>query len=417
MKFQAVKGTRDFYPEKMAFRNWLFEKMRKVSTLYGYQEYEGPILEPLDLYAIKSGEELVNEQTFIVIDRGGEKLALRPELTPTLARMVAQKQQVLGTPLRLFSIGPFWRYEQPQKGRTREFFQWNVDLLGWDVPEADAEVISIAAQIFKDLGLTPSEIKIKINNRKYMEEKFKLVGFPTNFFPQILKLIDRKDKMEEKLWIDLLKKAELSELQIKDLQNILADRDYANESEELTSLFSTLSDLEVADYVELDPRIVRGLDYYTGTVFEARDASGELRSILGGGRYNNLVETVGGQPLSGVGFAAGDVLLELILEKYNKFPQLPTSPTKVLVTIFNEAFFRNSLNISNSLREAGINTELYLDSKAKLDKQLKYADKLGIPFVVIIGPEEQSSDTVILKNMKEKSQEKINLNELVNKFQ
>lgn len=194
-KFQLVKGFRDFYPEDLAARKWLFEKMREVSRKFGYQEYEGPCLEHLALYAAKSGEELVRQQTFILTDRSGEKLALRPELTPTLARMVAQEQASLPKPIRWFSIGPRWRYEKPQKGRTREFYQWDLDLLGVESPEADAEVIAIAAEFLKAVGLTPKQVVIKVNNRQLMEEKLDLIEIPQRLIPQVFRAVDKKEKM------------------------------------------------------------------------------------------------------------------------------------------------------------------------------------------------------------------------------
>lgn len=405
-KYSLLRGFRDFYPENMAARQRLFGKMREVSKKFGYQEYEGPALEPLALYAAKSGEELVKQQTFVLTSRSGEKLALRPELTPTLARMVAQKQAELPKPIRWFSIGPRWRYEKPQKGRTREFYQWDIDLLGAETPEADAEIIAIAAEFFKAIGLTPEQVVIKVNNRRLMEEKLNFIEIPQKKVPEVFRAIDKKEKMTNQKWVAWLKEIGLDELQIKDLKGILKDKDFAGESEELTALFSTLSDMGVAEFVEFSPTVVRGFDYYTGTVFEAQDREGEFRAILGGGRYDNLVEIVGGPRISGVGFAAGDKVIEEVLRKFNKWLDVNPVPTKVLITVFNESLYRNSLKIARDLREAGIATELYL-TLDKLDKQLKYADRQGVPFVVIIGPEEAGKETVTLKNLKKKTQKTI----------
>ncbi|MGB9706834.1 MAG: histidine--tRNA ligase [Microgenomates group bacterium] len=412
LKFQLVKGFRDFYPADLTARSWLFGKMRQVSQKFGYQEYEGPCLEPLDLYAAKSGEELVRQQTFVLTTKSKEKLALRPELTPTLARMVAQKQADLPKPIRWFSIGPRWRYEKPQKGRTREFYQWDVDLLGIESPEADAEIIAIAAEFLKSVGLTPAQVVIKVNNRRLMEEKLSFIEIPPKKVPEIFRAVDKKEKMPESKWTAWLKEIGLNELQIKDLKGILKDKDFAGESKELTALFSTLSDMGVAEFVEFDPTVVRGLDYYTGTVFEARDREGEFRAILGGGRYDNLVEVVGGPKIPGVGFAAGDKVIEEVLRKFKKWPALTPVPTKVLVTVFDESLYRDSLKIARQLREAGIETELYL-TPDKLDKQLKYADRQKIPFAIIIGPEEGESNVVTLKNLKTGKQEKIPLSKAI----
>jgi len=398
-KFQLVRGFRDFYPEQMAGRRWLFAKMRAASRLFGYQEYDGPALEPLALYAAKSGEELVKKQAFILKDRGGQKLALRPELTPSLARMVAQRQGQLIPPLRWFSIGPRWRYEKPQKGRAREFYQWDVDLIGLDAIEADAEVIAIAAEFLRSLGLSSKQVVIKINNRRFLEQKLNLIDIPKNKIQAVFKAIDKKDKLPPSDWQKHLTELGLGQLQIKDLQKILKDRDFPKKSEEFTRLFSTISDLGLSDYVEFDPTVVRGLDYYTGTVFETRDKKGKFRAILGGGRYDNLVEVVGGKKMAGVGFACGDMVIEELLKEVHLWPSFNPVPTQILVTIFDKACYRNSLKLASKLRKAGLATEIYLPA-GKLDKQFKYADRKGIPLVAIIGPKELKAKTVTLKNLK-----------------
>lgn len=412
IKPQTLKGFRDFYPEKMAFRNWLFGKMRKVSRLFGYQEYEGPILEPIELYEAKSGEELVKKQTFQLKDRGGRKLALRPELTPTLARMVAAKQYKLAFPLRWFSIGPRFRYEAPQKGRAREFYQWDVDLVGINTPEAEAEIIALACRFFQELGLTSKEVVIKVNNRRFMDFKLSLIEIPKKLIPLVFRAIDKQA-------VDKLQKQGLTLKQVVELKKILSDRDFSFESEELTQNFSTLKDLGVDKYVEFDPTVVRGLDYYTGTVFEAKDRKGKFRAILGGGRYDNLIELFGGQALSGVGFAAGDIVIEEVLKDYGKYPKLEDinpNPTRVLVTVFNDFIFRQSLKAFTILQSMGITTEIYPDARAKLDKQLKYADRKGIPFVIILGPEEITLGKATLKNLSTGKQETADLNSLIKKY-
>lgn len=406
LNLQPIRGFEDFYPEKQVFRQWLFEKMRQVSQKFGYQEYEGPCLEPLALYAAKSGEELIKKQIFLIKTKGGEKLALRPELTPTLARMIARKQNTLPRPVRWFSIGPRWRYEKPQKGRSREFYQWDIDLLGLETPEADAEIIAIAATFLREVGLSPSQVVIKINNRQLMESKLNLIEIPKSKISQVFQIIDKKEKEKDEKWESLLRKIGLNNLQIKDLKGILKDKDFGGESEELTAIFATLKDLGLEKYLEFDPSVVRGLDYYTGTVFEVRDRKGSFRAILGGGRYDNLVEVLGGLKIPGVGFAAGDKVIEEVLQKFGKLPQLNPSPTKVLVTVFNESLYRDSLKIARQIREAGIPTELYLTTE-KLDKQLKYADRQQIPWVVIIGPDEAAKQMVTLKNLQRKKQKTI----------
>ncbi len=387
--------------------------MRKVSEKFGFEEYDGPILEPVELYLGKSSEELIKKQTFLLNDRGGKTLALRPELTPTLARMVASKSNQLTFPIRWYSIGERFRYEQPQKGRTREFYQWDVDLLGIDSPEADAEVIALAINFFKELGFTAKEIVVKINSRKLMDFKFSLMNLAGEKKKDVLKAIDRKDKMRQEEWLSYLRNIGLNDLQIKDLEKILQDTDYRIESPELTEVFSTLADLGVSDFIEYDPSIVRGLDYYTGTVFEVRDRKGNFRAILGGGRYGNLIENLGGAKISGVGFAAGDVLLELLLKEYGKISKETKHLTLVLVSVFSQAQYRASLKIAHLLRDSGFNIEFYL-SADRLDKQLKYADKKGIPYVVIIGPDEEKMGKITVKDMVKKTQEAMTIEEFIN---
>lgn len=395
-KFQSLRGFSDLYPEKKALQNWLFEKMRKVSTKFGYQEFEGPILESLAIFEAKSGQELVSEQTFKFRDRGGRAVALRPELTPTLARMIAAKASQLAIPASWFSIGPFFRYEKPQAGRTRQFYQWNVDLIGPQTPEADAEVIAVAAQFLQELGLGPDRVVIKISDRSLLETRFEIIGIPKPKFAQILQIIDKKSKITKSEFEGQLKRAGLTKEQIKDLGRILSDTDYATESDSLTAIFSNLKDLGFENFVNFDPTVVRGLDYYTGTVFEAYDRAQKFRAILAGGRYDNLISDFGGPKLGAVGFAAGDEVILEVLEYSGKLPILPSEPPKILVTIFDESTLRESLKLASFLRKEGIATELYPEA-AKLDKQIRFALKKGIPYMAIVGPEEAERKTVSVK--------------------
>ena len=312
----AVKGTRDFYPEQMALRNWLYKSVRKVSESFGYQEWDAPFLETLNLYAAKSGDELVREQSYVFKDRGGDEITLRPELTPSLARMIAQKQKELVFPARWWSWGPFWRYERPQKGRTREFFQWNVDMLGANSPEADAEIVAILASFFQEVRLSPGEVTILVNNRRLVDKQLEKIGIEIDKRALVTNWIDRRGKMDPKEWEILGKERELSPQQISQITSMLDNTDLWKESEELIRFFNAIEALGVKNYVRYDPNIMRGLLYYTGIVFEAWDVGGELkRAINGGGRYDNLLRDVGGEPLSGTGYAMGDVVLTLITGK------------------------------------------------------------------------------------------------------
>jgi histidyl-tRNA synthetase len=410
----SLKGTRDFYPEVMAVRSWLYNILREVSESFGYQEYEGPFLETLDLYASKSGEELVKEQSYVFPDRGGDLITLRPELTPTLARMIAQRQRQLVYPLRWWSWGPMWRYERPQKGRSREFFQWNVDLLGANSPEADAEIVSIIASFFRRVGLTPEQVVILINNRQLMDSELGRLGIPAEKRPLVSRLIDRRDKLSPTDWDAYALDSGLTQSQFSELKDILNDKNLWERSEDLVRFFTAAEASGIQEYLQFDPNTIRGLDYYTGTVFEAMDISGDVRrAILGGGRYDNLLEAVGGEPLGGVGFAMGDVVVTLILEKFGLLPtNTGVSPAPVLVTVFDRDRHPASMAIANALREAGLKAATYPEA-AKLPKQFKYADRMGMRLAVVVGPEEESMGRVTIKDLKTGEQQSLPLEEVV----
>ena len=397
---QSVKGTRDFYPEQMAARIWLYNTMREVAESFGYQEYEAPILESLELYAAKSGEELVKEQSYVFTDRGGSEITLRPELTPSLARMIAQKQNELNFPVRWWSFGPFWRYERPQKGRTREFFQWNVDILGVNSPEADAENAAVLATFFQRVGLSPQQALIKVNNRRLMDDRFDALDILAERRPAVSSWIDRREKMSPESWMEYGKEIGLSPEQTTKAKEMLADKDLWKESAELTRFFAVIDALGLREYFEFDPSIMRGLLYYTGTVFEAWEIGGDIkRSICGGGRYDNLTQDVGGEPIAGVGFAMGDVVISLILEKYGLLPKdLNINPAPVLVTVFDEERLLESFKLASELRRAGLKTVCYPEV-AKLQKQFKYADRIGAKVTLVLGPDEVEKGQVAVKNL------------------
>jgi len=407
---QSLKGTRDFYPEEKAVQIWLYGKIREVSEEFGYQEWDGPFLEKIELYAAKSGEELVKEQAFVFPDRGGDLITLRPELTPTLARMVAQKQGELVYPLRWWSFGPFWRYERPQKGRTREFFQWNIDVIGTSNPESDAELLAIAAAFFQKVGLRPDQARIFVNNRRLMDAALGGLGIDPEIRARAIRLIDRQDKLRPEDWERYALEQGLSAEQLAGLKMLLTDTELWRKSDELCRVFAVLEAMGLHDYVTFDARIIRGLDYYTGTVFEARDLNGG-RALLGGGRYDNLVGDVGGDPLPGVGFAMGDVMMTIVLEKYGLLPERSSSPAQVLVTLFDESMLVGAYRLAAELRRTGVKAAVYPEP-AKLMKQLKYADRLGIKLAVIVGPDEEAAGRVTLKDLAARTQESVTRAEL-----
>lgn len=398
-KIKTVKGVREFYPEEMSLRNYIYEKVRAASQSFGYQEWDGPFIETIDLYAAKSGEELVKKQSFTFEDRGGELVTLRPELTPSLARMIAAKQNELTFPVRWWSFGPFWRYEQPQKGRSREFFQWNIDMLGVNSPEADAELIAVAVTFLRSVGLTPERASIFVNNRRLMDSEFDALGIVPEKRLDVSNLVDRRSKMEPTKWDEYALELGLKQVQLDGLKDILGNYDLWKKNDELTRLFAALEVLGVKEYVKFDPNIMRGLLYYTGTVFEAFETTGSVkRAILGGGRYDNLLADVGGNALSAVGFAMGDVVIGIVLQEAGLLPEFAQTPAPVLVTVFNETLLLKSYALAAELRNAGVNAMVYPEV-AKLPKQFKFADKMKMKVALVLGPDEDAQGQVVVKNL------------------
>ncbi len=311
--------------------------------------------------------------------------------------MVAQRQKQLIFPLRWWSFGPFWRYEKPQKGRSREFFQWNIDLIGVNTPEADAELLSVIVSFFRLVGLFPDQVKIFINDRKLMEDHLNKLEIPLELRSRVFRLIDRKEKMEFREWEAYAKDEGLNATQINGVTDLLENKELWKESPNLIRVFQALENEEAGDYIEFDANIIRGLDYYTSTVFEAKDVGGTVRrSILGGGRYDDLLAAVGGDPLPAVGFAMGDVVISLILEEYGCYPSnIFSHPAQVLITTFSNETQSHSFKLAHQLRDKGVNVITYPDV-VNLNKQLKYADRMNIPYAIILGPDEIASQ--IAKN-------------------
>ncbi len=406
-KLQPIKGFRDFYPNDWAFQSWLKEKWINLGKSYGYQEYEGPLMEPVELYESKTSQEIIENQTFKFTDKD-KSYILRPELTPTLARIIAQKQYQLELPVKWQSYGRFFRYESPQKGRGRSFFQWNIDILGSNNIQADIEILTLACLSLKNLGLTPQEVKIKINDRQFLEK-----SIDKKFFPYI----DKLDKLSEEDWQNWLVSEGIEKNKTEELLDLIKDNDYSD-SKRLTVIFNQMEKYDLSEYVEFDKSLVRGLDYYTGTVFEAWSINSTLnRALFGGGRYDDLTKQVGGRKkITGIGFAVGDMPIYELLKEVNKLPDLSPNPTKVLVTVFSPELKEKSIQTAKNLRKENINTELYLEEDERLDKQLDYANKKNIPWVVIIGPEEAEKDCLALKNMKSGNQKTLSLEETIKKL-
>ena len=406
---QPYKGTRDFYPEDMRLRNWFFGKIRKTLELAAFEEYDGPMLESLELYAAKSGEEIANEQTYNFTDRGDRRLAIRPEMTPSVARMVAGQMGELNFPLKWFSIPNMYRYERPQRGRLREFWQINVDIFGCDTYEADLECISSAINILKAYGADESMFTVHINNRRFFNDVIAAIaGTDTEGARKVSKVIDRKNKIPRDAYEKELHELGLSDEQIakidslytmsvKDATAICPD---STGSSELVSLFEALEKTGLDKYCVFDFGIIRGLDYYTGTVFEVFDNAPENnRAMFGGGRYDNLVGLfVKNAKISGVGYGMGDVTLENFLVTHKLVPDLYKSDVKVLVTRFDDVAYEEYLTLAEELRSAGVTSSTYIGSK-KFGKQIDYAVKEHYTHVLIMGASELEGGIVKLKNL------------------
>ena len=401
-----VKGTQDFYPDGWALQVALREIMLAAGRGYGYQEYEGPAIEYLDLYLGKSSEEIVTQQTFRIQDRDGKALLLRPELTPTLARMIAAREQEIPLPARWQSWGQFFRYERPQRGRGRSFFQWNVDLLGSESAHADAEVIQVACALFASLGLEPDAVQIRLNDRAALEADLTgAFGVPAELVRGVFRVIDRLDKVGDDRACGQMVEIGLEQGQAEGVVAFVQEP----VDEPPARLAAIVEQLRISGhdrYVQLDRSIARGFEYYTSTVFEAWAAGDLRRAIFGGGRYDDLTRQVGGkQRVPGVGMAVGDMALLELLRELDRVPEPARSGPEVLVTVFGPEQQEASARVAGRLRRRGVAVELALDPAQRLERQLRHADRVGARFALIIGPDEADAGTVLVKDLTQRRQE------------
>lgn len=406
---QPYKGTRDYYPEDKRVQNYIFSVWHKVSRSFGYEEYGASVLEPLEIYTAKSGQELANEQTYTFTDRGGRVVAIRPEMTPTISRMVAARRQELAYPARLYSIANFMRYERPQRGREREFWQLNVDIFGADGVAAEAEILTLADSIMKEFGAQPNDYVIRINNRKLinfmMAQYFGLDGVQAQ---QMIKLFDRKNKISEQDFIDQTREifGENADegiekvnglLQATSMADLPADIRESAVVKEVQELFTLLERANLVKSLVFDITLMRGLDYYTGMVFEVYDTHPDNnRALFGGGRYDGLVGLFGAEPLSAVGMAPGGTMMENFLDVHGLKPDMP-STTDIYVAVIGEES-REANKLARELRESGLNVELDISGN-KLEKQLKTAIKKSIPYIVFVGEQEASTGIYTIKDI------------------
>ena len=416
---QGVRGTRDFYPEDMRLRNWLFDNFINASLLHGFEEYDAPVLEYEKLYTRKQGEE-ITQQLYSFQDKGNRKVALRPEMTPSLARMVMARAGGLPMPIKWFSIPQCWRYERTQRGRGREHYQWNVDIWGTTEISADAELISVLVTFFEGIGLTAKDIVIRVSSRKVLEEVLGSLGLEGDIFAQTCIIVDKMDKLSSDVIEDQLSdlghdskvvttiQAVLGIKDMNSLQKALKDESVA--VSELNLLFDAIDSYGISEWVEFDASIVRGLAYYTGAVFEAHDRTGEFRAICGGGRYDKLLSTLGGKDLPATGFGFGDmVIMELLAEK-NLIPELVSDIDDIVIPL-NSDLRNASVMVAASLRNSGRTVDLVLEDK-KMKWAFKHAERIGAARLVLLAPDEWSRKMVKIKDLDTGEESEISLNDI-----
>ena len=424
MALQALPGFRDFFPEELARRAHIFDAMRRVARRYGFEEYDGPPLEPLELYTGKSGDEIV-AQLYTFVDKGDRAVALRPEMTPSLARMVAERANGLKKPIRWFSIPQLFRYERHQRGRLREHFQLNCDIIGEAGPLADAEIIALAIDVMRALGLGPADVRVRISDRRMLAVLLEETGIGAARQDLAFQAIDKLGRPEYSARRRTLEAAGVSGDALQQLERIpelttWADLEArypmaAGAGEPLRACLSALDSMGLGEFVDLDLTIVRGLAYYTGTVFELFDAQRSLRAICGGGRYDDLLERVGGVNLPALGFGMGDVVLGELLQERGLLPAAPATIQVFLVAATAEDRPR-VFRMAHQLRDLEVRVE-YAMGDDKVGKQLKLADARGARVAVVLGPEERSRGTVVIKRLGDGSQREVPESNVANELQ
>ena len=416
---QGVRGTRDFYPEDMRLRNWLFDNFDDAALSHGFEEYDSPILEHEDLYTRKQGEE-ITQQLYNFQDKGDRKVALRPEMTPSLARMVMSRAGALPMPIKWYSIPQCWRYERTQRGRGREHYQWNVDIWGTSEISADAELISVVVTFFESVGLSSDDLVIRISSRKVLEEVLGSLKVEGDIFTKTCIIVDKMDKLSADVISQQLAELGHDSHAIQTIQNILgiknmSDLTSALEDEsiavsELNYLFDSIDSYGISEWVEFDASIVRGLAYYTGSVFEAHDREGKFRAICGGGRYDKLLSTLGGKDLPATGFGFGDMVIMELLEEKKLLPELISSTEDVVIPLSPD--LRNvAVMVAAALRDTGRTVDLVLEDK-KMKWAFKHAERIGADRLVMVMPEEWKSEKVRIKDLHTGEESDVSFEEL-----
>ncbi len=423
---KPYKGTRDFFPKEKRIQDYMFQMMKKTAESFGYESYDGPLLEEVELYKAKSGEELINEQIYSFEDRGNRFVAIRPEMTPTVARMVANIHKEVSKPIRWFSIPNLMRYEKPQKGRLREHWQFNCDIFGASDRWGEIEILQVAVNLLKSFGANSSMFEIQINDREIVDCIFKnilKVDSETSYrlykiidkskkVPKdaVSKMLDEQTKMTDKEKVQFFEYLELKSF--SEAVSYLEKNNQKDNTQSLKSLIDQINILGLEEYIKYDPAIVRGLDYYTGIVFEIFDKHPDnRRAICGGGAYANLLKIFNEEPLAGVGFGLGDVTLKDFLETHNLLPDLSLPKNDLYITFQDENCLDESLKLAQNLREKDLNVVTNF-SALKFKKVFSNAEKAGAKFVSLIGQKELDNKSILIKNLKSKEQKEFKLNQI-----
>ncbi|HEX2451909.1 MAG TPA: histidine--tRNA ligase [Gemmatimonadales bacterium] len=426
MKSAALPGFRDFYPDDLALRSYIFATWRAVAVRYGFEEYDGPPLEPLELYTQKSGQEIVG-QLYSFEDKGGRQVALRPEMTPTLARMVAARANGLKKPIRWFSIPQLFRYERQQRGRLREHFQLNCDLIGEAGPAGDAEIIALATDVLRAFGLGPTDVRVRVSDRRALNGLLLAAGVPAAGLPDAYQAVDKIERVRRDDLASQLRGVGFGAPEVEAVFRIAGLRGIDAVTEEakrldapaaalapLTQVVRALHAMGLGEFVDVDLSIVRGLAYYTGTVFECFDAARSLRAIAGGGRYDTLLAALGGVDLPALGFGMGDVVLAELLKDRGRDVAADGSVDLFVATVTDEDV-PYALALVHELRDAGLRVEYALARQA-LGKQLNLADTRGARAAVVVGPDDRARSEVMVKDLDAKTQRAVRRDALVSEL-
>ena len=391
VSLEPYKGVRDFYPEDQFVLRYIFEHMERVCELFGYEEYGASILEHAELYRAKTSEEIVNEQTYQFTDRGGREVVLRPEMTPTLARMIAAKQREIPMPARWYSIPNLFRYERTQRGRLREHWQLNADIIGVDSIEADAEIIAVAHGVLRSLGADERDFEIRVSDRRILDTLYERLSVREDSRAAVTRLLDRRDKSEK---FD----NELAEVVGKNAAAALVEElDRTTSTAYLEDLRVRLEHMGIHNMV-VDTKITRGFDYYTGMVFEVFDTHEDnSRSLFGGGRYDELLAQFGGEKIPAVGFGMGDVTARHFLEAHNLMPEYAPA-TELMICIVEESASTHAVKLAQDLRREDVAVAVNFSGK-KVGDQIRAADKMRIPFIITVGQKERDSGRYTIKNL------------------